>query len=80
MTRVYAPTLLGHRGGPVAQRRPAALTDVIDAAELYLDEQGLDRPHLAGNSMGGGVAIELARRGRAATVCALSPGWFLVGQ
>jgi pimeloyl-ACP methyl ester carboxylesterase len=49
------------------------MNDVVDAAESYLDEHGLDRPHLAGNSMGAFMAIELARRGRAATVCALSP-------
>lgn len=49
------------------------MRDVVDAAERDLDELGLDRPHLAGNSMGAFVAIELARRGRAATVCALSP-------
>lgn len=74
--RVYAPTADGHRGGPAAQRRPATVIDMVDAAERYLDECGLDRPHLAGNSMGGFVAIELARRGRAATVCAFSPGGF----
>jgi pimeloyl-ACP methyl ester carboxylesterase len=73
---VHAPTLLGHRGGPAVQRRPATFSDVVDSAERYLDELGLDRPHLAGNSMGGGVAIELARRGRAATVCAISPAGF----
>lgn len=71
--QVYAPGALGHRGGPSVQRRPVTMTDVIDAAEHYLDERGLDRPHLAGSSMGAVMAIELARRGRAATVCALSP-------
>jgi pimeloyl-ACP methyl ester carboxylesterase len=67
-----ALTALGHRGG-----RPAGtgtrIADVIDDAERSLDELGFDRPHLAGNSMGGWVALELARRGRAASVCALSP-------
>jgi pimeloyl-ACP methyl ester carboxylesterase len=54
------------------------MNDVVDAAEHYLDERGLDRPHIAGNSLGAFMAIELARRGRAATVCALSPPglWF----
>jgi pimeloyl-ACP methyl ester carboxylesterase len=74
--QVYAPTLLGHRGGPPVQRHPATIADVIDAAERYLDENRLERPHLVGNSTGGYVAIELARRGRAATVCALSPAGF----
>ncbi len=74
--QVFTPTLLGHRGGPTVQRRPATIWDVIDAAEEYLNEHGLQRPHLAGNSTGGFVALELARRGRAATVCALSPAGF----
>lgn len=74
--QVFTPTLLGHSGGPQVQRRPATIWDVIDAAETYLDENGLQRPHIAGNSLGGFVAIELARRGRASTVCALSPAGF----
>ncbi|WP_049918955.1 alpha/beta fold hydrolase [Mycobacterium simiae] len=68
------PTLVGHRGGPVPQRRPVTSRDIVDSAEAYLDAHGLDRPHRVGNSGGGSVAIELARRGRAASVCALSPG------
>jgi pimeloyl-ACP methyl ester carboxylesterase len=71
--QVHAPNALGHRGGPSVQRRPVTMSDVVDAAERYLDERGLDRPHLAGNSLGAFMAIELARRGRAATVCALAP-------
>jgi len=67
---------MGHRGGPPVHRRPATIFDVVDWAERYLDEQGLQRPHLVGHSMGGFVAIELARRRRAATVCAFSPGGF----
>jgi pimeloyl-ACP methyl ester carboxylesterase len=73
---VFTPTALGHRGGPPVQRRPIRIWDVIDAAEQYLNEHDLQRPHLVGNSIGGFVALELARRGRAATVCALSPVGF----
>ena len=73
---VYTPTALGHRGGPPVQLRPVTMDDVIDAAEGYLDDHGLNRPHIAGNSMGGFIAIELARRGRAATVCGFSPAGF----
>src|SRR4029450_11736357 len=68
---VHVPGALGHRGGPSVPRRPLPVNDVVDAAEPSLDERVLDRPHLAGNSMGAFMAIELARRGRAATVCAL---------
>jgi pimeloyl-ACP methyl ester carboxylesterase len=67
-----AVTALGHRGGQRASRG-ATVADVVDDAERILDRLGLDRPLLAGNSLGGWVAIELARRGRAAKVCALSP-------
>src|SRR6195952_482650 len=67
-----ALTALGHRGG-----RPGwsgvRIADVVDDAERSLDELGFDRAHLAGNSMGGWVALELARRGRATTVTAFSP-------
>ncbi|WP_067824758.1 alpha/beta fold hydrolase [Nocardia inohanensis] len=73
---VFGLTALGHRGGPPVQRRPATVADLVDAAEVMLDELGLHRPHLVGNSLGGWMAIELARRGRAASVCALSPAGF----
>lgn len=39
-------------------------------------ENGIERPHLVGNSMGGGIAIELGRRGVAASVTAFSPVGF----
>jgi pimeloyl-ACP methyl ester carboxylesterase len=70
---VIVPTALGHHGGPLAKVRPASIEHVIDDMERQLDELGLGKVHLAGNSMGGWIAIELARRGRALTVCALSP-------
>jgi pimeloyl-ACP methyl ester carboxylesterase len=41
--------------------------------EQLLDELGIDRPHLAGNSVGGWTALELAKRGRARSVVAIGP-------
>jgi pimeloyl-ACP methyl ester carboxylesterase len=73
---VYTPTAPGHRGGPPVHRHPATAPDLVEWAERYLDEHGLQRPHLVGHSLGGYMAIELARRGRAATVCAFAPGGF----
>jgi pimeloyl-ACP methyl ester carboxylesterase len=46
---------------------------LVDAAERQMDELSLDRAHLVGNSMGGWMALDLARRGRALSVCAISP-------
>jgi pimeloyl-ACP methyl ester carboxylesterase len=36
-------------------------------------EIGVSRPHLAGNSLGGWVALEIAKAGEAASVCVISP-------
>src|SRR5512132_2071700 len=44
--------------------------------EGWFAEQGLGRPHVAGNSMGGGIALELARRGAVASATAVSPAGF----
>ncbi len=69
-------TALGHRGGSRPRTRPTRFGHIIDDAEETLDRLGLRKAHLAGNSMGGWVALELARRGRAESVCALSPAGF----
>ncbi|WP_182376763.1 alpha/beta hydrolase [Nocardioides sp. WS12] len=72
---VVALTALGHHGGQAADG-PVRVSDLVDNAERQLDDLGWDRPHLAGNSLGGWMAVELARRGRASSVCALSPAGF----
>jgi pimeloyl-ACP methyl ester carboxylesterase len=52
---------------------PAALAGAVAG---FLDELGLDGVDVAGNSLGGWVGLELARAGRARSVCALSPAGF----
>jgi pimeloyl-ACP methyl ester carboxylesterase len=49
---------------------PEALADAVEAA---MDGAGFDRARIAGNSLGGWIALELARRGRASSVVAISP-------
>ena len=71
--RVIALPALGHLGGRTCEQRPCRFQYIVDDAERSLDALGLHRAHLAGNSMGGWMALELARRGRALSVCALSP-------
>src|SRR4051794_17060775 len=41
-----------------------------------LDELGIERPAVGGNSLGGWVALEVARRGRARAVAPISPAGF----
>lgn len=59
---------------------PAAATPDIqslaDAVTQFTGELGLERPHVTGNSLGGWIALELARRGAVASATALSPGGF----
>jgi pimeloyl-ACP methyl ester carboxylesterase len=46
------------------------------AFERFFEELGIRRPQVAGNSMGGGIALELGRRGAASSVVAISPVGF----
>jgi pimeloyl-ACP methyl ester carboxylesterase len=73
---VLAVTLAGHAGGPPL---PERLDDemLADAAERAMDDAGFELAQIAGNSLGGFVALQLAARGRARNVVAFSPagGW-----
>jgi pimeloyl-ACP methyl ester carboxylesterase len=71
---VIAPTLHGHDGGPAAPHTAHSLSDAADHFEQLLDGHGVADAHFAGNSMGGSLALEMAKRGRARSVTAISPG------
>ena len=75
---VIALTLPGHYGGPDYQGDgDASVAGLADQVIATLQAQGIARAHVAGNSLGGWLAIELARRGFARSVTAFSPagGW-----
>ena len=59
-----APFPPGHDSTPEA---------LADSVEDEMARAGFDRAHMAGNSLGGWIALELARRGRATTVTGISP-------
>lgn len=72
---VLALTMAGHRGGPAfTPGEPVCFRTIADYVERDLDDAGLGTVHAAGNSLGGAIALELARRGRARSVVAFSPG------
>jgi pimeloyl-ACP methyl ester carboxylesterase len=50
------------------------LTDLV--AEFLSGELGLERPHVAGNSLGGWISLELAKQDRVRSATALSPAGF----
>src|SRR5215207_3596083 len=54
----------------------ATIDALCDAVERCLPELGFQRPHVAGNSLGGAVALELARRDAVASATAISPAGF----
>ncbi len=68
---VYAVDLPGFgRSAPLERTTVDTLTDALAA---FLAETGLDRAHLAGNSMGGLIVLNLAARGLARSATAFSP-------
>ncbi|HSD77813.1 MAG TPA: alpha/beta fold hydrolase, partial [Solirubrobacteraceae bacterium] len=73
---VLAVTLAGHAGGPPIEGEVGDAV-LADAVERTMDDAGMRRAHVVGNSLGGSVALQLAARGRADTVVALAPagGW-----
>jgi pimeloyl-ACP methyl ester carboxylesterase len=74
---VVAVDLPGHGQSPPlhAVGEPAVRVLLREVVRV-LDGLGLGRPHVAGSSLGGRLALELAVRGRAASVTALSPAGF----
>jgi len=73
---VLAVTMPGHAGGPPVQE-PVTADSMPDGVAAAMDAAGFERAHLAGNSLGGFVALQLAARGRGLSVTGLAPagGW-----
>jgi pimeloyl-ACP methyl ester carboxylesterase len=72
---VIAADLPGFGGSPMLETTPD-VPALATAVEQLIADLGLERPHVAGNSLGGAVSLELGARGAARSVCALSPAGF----
>ncbi|GIH16503.1 alpha/beta fold hydrolase [Rugosimonospora africana] len=55
---------------------PVGMRDTVARLHAFVTGLGVERPHVAGNSLGGAIALELAAAGLAASVTALSPAGF----
>jgi pimeloyl-ACP methyl ester carboxylesterase len=59
---------------------PRTVEELAEALADFAARIGLDRPIVAGNSLGGGVALTMGAAGAARAVCALSPVGFFAGR
>jgi pimeloyl-ACP methyl ester carboxylesterase len=74
---VIALDLPGFGRSPVpAAGLPSDMSGLVAGVVEIFGEFGLDRPHVAGNSLGGAIALELAAAGAVASATALSPAGF----
>src|SRR5271170_2301774 len=64
------------RSSPLSAGIEPTIPAYADAFEWFLAELGLERPHVAGSSMGGAIALELARGRAVRSVSAFSPAGF----
>jgi pimeloyl-ACP methyl ester carboxylesterase len=60
---------------PPAGTRPG-LDSLVSLVADFLSQQGIDRPHSAGNSLGGLIVLEMARRGLVRSATPVSPAGF----
>ncbi|HEY3907984.1 MAG TPA: alpha/beta hydrolase [Streptosporangiaceae bacterium] len=75
--QVILVDLPGHGESPPLRTNGQPVVDAMLAEVLaLLAELDLDRPHIAGNSLGGRIALEAGAAGKVATVTALSPAGF----
>jgi pimeloyl-ACP methyl ester carboxylesterase len=78
---VITVDLPGHgESPPLPDNGQPVLEVMLAEVTALLDELGLERPHLAGNSLGGRLALEAAGTGHAASVTALSPAGFWTSE
>lgn len=75
--RVISVDLPGFGATPApGPEEPYDILTLTDDVQAFCELHGLGRPHLAGNSLGGSIALELGTRGLASSVTVFSPAGF----
>lgn len=75
---VIAIDLPGHGATP-AEHDSGTFDGLVGSVQRYIADNGLSGIDVVGSSMGGRIALELARRGGVGNVVALDPGGFWRG-
>ena len=73
---VIIADLPGHGESPPLERDLPILDALLGPVRALLDDLGVAHPHVAGNSLGGRLALESAVAGWAASATGLSPAGF----
>ncbi len=68
------------RSAPLPEEVEPSPQALADAVAAFAGGLGLERPHVAGNSLGGWVALELAKTGRARSATGLCPAGFWLSR
>jgi len=76
---VLAVDLPGFGDSPVLSHGEPTVPALAAAVRDWWTGLGVERPHVAGNSLGGGIALELARMDAVSSATALSPIGFWSG-
>jgi pimeloyl-ACP methyl ester carboxylesterase len=64
------------RSAPLPAGVEPTVSAYADAFAAFFGSLGVTRPHVAGNSMGGAITLELARRGAVSSATVFSPAGF----
>ena len=62
--------------GPAPPGTPPGVASLTGLVADFIDELGLERPQVGGNSLGGWIALELAKLAKVSSAVALSPAGF----
>ena len=73
---VILPDLPGHGESPPLEQGLPIVDALLGPVRALLDDLGVEHPHMAGNSLGGRLALESAVAGWAASATGLSPAGF----
>ncbi|MEO6496883.1 MAG: alpha/beta fold hydrolase [Solirubrobacteraceae bacterium] len=70
---VFAVDMPGFGASPAPPGGVPGIAALTDGVQAWMEAKGIGGAHVAGNSMGGGVALELADRGEVASATGLAP-------